>query len=113
MNKEFVAKFSFILSIPAILGAFLVQIKDIGTALNVLLLLPSLIACGLLTYQNHYKELDKGYYYIDFIVLLQAFMYLCRIKNPEQLSKVNPGELGRLLGIDRIPEARCLRGKIC
>ena len=39
-------------------------------------------------------------------------MYLCRIKNPEQLSKVNPGELGRLLGIDRIPEAGCLRGKI-
>ena len=35
MNKEFAAKFSFILSIPAILGAFLVQIKDIGTALDV------------------------------------------------------------------------------
>ncbi|WP_042692081.1 undecaprenyl-diphosphatase UppP [Methanobrevibacter oralis] len=35
LNKEFAAKFSFILSIPAILGAFLVQIKDIGTALDV------------------------------------------------------------------------------
>ncbi len=34
LNKEFAAKFSFILSIPAILGASLVQIKDIGMALD-------------------------------------------------------------------------------
>ena len=39
-------------------------------------------------------------------------MYLCRIKNPEQLSRVNPGEFGRLLGVDRIPESKCLRSKI-
>ena len=31
LDKEFAAKFSFILSIPAILGAFVVQLKDIGT----------------------------------------------------------------------------------
>ena len=35
LDKEFAAKFSFILSIPAILGAFVVQLKDIGGALNV------------------------------------------------------------------------------
>ena len=35
LDKEFAAKFSFILSIPAILGAFVVQLKDIGSALNV------------------------------------------------------------------------------
>ena len=34
LDKEFAAKFSFILSIPAILGAFLLQIKDIGGALD-------------------------------------------------------------------------------
>ncbi|MBR3140178.1 MAG: undecaprenyl-diphosphate phosphatase [Methanobrevibacter sp.] len=34
LNKEFAAKFSFILSIPAILGAFLLQAKDIGSALD-------------------------------------------------------------------------------
>lgn len=70
------------------------------------------MATGLLSYRNHYKELDKGYYYIDFIVLLMAFMYLCRLKNPEQLGRVNPGEFGRLLGIDRVPESKCLRSKI-
>ena len=35
LDKEFAAKFSFILSIPAILGAFVLQAKDIGSALNV------------------------------------------------------------------------------
>ena len=35
LDKEFAAKFSFILSIPAILGAFLLQAKDIGSAMDV------------------------------------------------------------------------------
>lgn len=35
LDKEFAAKFSFILSIPAILGAFLLQLKDIGSAMDV------------------------------------------------------------------------------
>ncbi|WP_458402877.1 undecaprenyl-diphosphate phosphatase [Methanobrevibacter sp.] len=35
LDKEFAAKFSFILAIPAIFGAFLVQAKDIGSALDV------------------------------------------------------------------------------
>ena len=35
LDKEFAAKFSFILSIPAILGAFILQVKDIGSALDV------------------------------------------------------------------------------
>jgi undecaprenyl-diphosphatase len=34
LNKEFAAKFSFILSIPAILGAFVIQLKDIGSAMD-------------------------------------------------------------------------------
>ena len=35
LDKEFAAKFSFILSIPAILGAFILQAKDIGSAMDV------------------------------------------------------------------------------
>lgn len=34
LNKEFAAKFSFLLSIPAIIGATLVQIKDISLGLD-------------------------------------------------------------------------------
>ena len=35
LEKEFAAKFSFILSIPAIFGAFVFQLKDIGSAMHV------------------------------------------------------------------------------
>jgi len=39
-------------------------------------------------------------------------MALARIKNPEQLKQCKPGELGRLIGLDRVPEVRCLRNKL-
>jgi hypothetical protein len=39
-------------------------------------------------------------------------MFLCRIKNPEQLKKVPPGEFGKLLGLDRIPEVGHFRTKL-
>ena len=39
-------------------------------------------------------------------------MALSRIKNPEQLKNCAPGELGKIIGLDRIPEVRCLREKI-
>jgi len=78
---------------------------------GVLFLLPSLLATGLLSYQNHYGDLS-GYYDLDTIILTLAFMYLCRIKNPEQLKHISPGEFGKLLGLDRIPEAKNLRFKM-
>ena len=34
LDKELAAKFSFILSIPAIFGAFVLQLKDIGGAMD-------------------------------------------------------------------------------
>lgn len=77
-----------------------------------LFLLPFLEQTGLFSFREHYRELDKGYYYIDFIILFLAFMYLRRIKNPEQLKYHSPGEFGKLMGLDRIPEAKCLRGKL-
>ncbi len=79
---------------------------------GVLLLIPFLIETGLFSYRKFYNQLKKGYYYIDFIILLLSFMYLCRIKNPEQLKHISPGEFGLLMGIDRIPEVRCLRNKL-
>ena len=35
LDKEFAAKFSFILSVPAIFGAFVFKLKDIGSAMDV------------------------------------------------------------------------------
>src|SRR6056297_4088280 len=76
---------------------------------GVLFLLPFLLANGLLSYSFYYSQRERGYYNFDIIVLALAFMYLCRIKNIEQLKHHSPGELGKLLGLDRIPEARCFR----
>lgn len=78
---------------------------------GVLFLLPSLLATGLLSYKSHYEDIG-GYYDLDTIILSLAFMYLCRIKNPEQTKHISPGEFGRLLGLDRIPEAKNLRLKL-
>jgi hypothetical protein len=45
-------------------------------------------------------------------MILLAWMALCRIKTVEQLQYHSPGELGKLLGLDRVPEVRCLRNKL-
>lgn len=79
---------------------------------GVLFLLPFLLANGLLSYKKYYSQRHSGYYDFDSVILTLAFMYLCRIKSVEQLKHYSPGEMGKLLGLDRIPEARCLRGII-
>jgi len=76
---------------------------------GVLFLLPSLIANGLLSYKEHYHNIPKVFYSLDFTVLLLCFMFLSRIKNPEQLKHIVSSEFGKLLGIDKIPEAKRLR----
>ena len=78
---------------------------------GVLFMLPALLAQGLMDYKPHYEPIGGVYYDMDTIILFLSFMYLCRIHNPEQLRHVSPGEFGKLLGLDRIPEAKCLRNK--
>src|SRR5439155_584889 len=51
-------------------------------------------------------------YGIDSIFLLLALMALARIRSVEQLRYQAPGEWGKVLGLDRIPEVRTLREKI-
>jgi hypothetical protein len=91
-----------------------VQFEE-GQALDrggVLYLLPALLTHGLLKTKEVYSWPSKFYYSLESIVLTLAFMALLRIKNPEQLKQCKPGELGRIIGLDRIPEVRCLRRKI-
>lgn len=49
---------------------------------------------------------------LESIVLTLAFMALLRIKDPEQLKQCKPGEIGRIIGLDRVPEVKCLRSKL-
>ncbi len=78
---------------------------------GVLCALPALAETGLF---RHLKTLPalSGYYMKLHVILLLAYMALCRIKIVEKLQYEAPGELGKLMGLDRIPEVRCLRKKL-
>lgn len=78
---------------------------------GVLCALPALAENGLF---GHLASLPvlSGYYRTLQVILLLAYMALCRIKAVEQLQYDAPGELGKLMGLDRIPEVRCLRKKM-
>lgn len=84
---------------------------DVAQA-GVLWALPALLANGLLRHLDEFFQLKKGYYSLKQIFILLAFMALCRIKAVERLRYSPPGELGKLLGLDRIPEVRTLRLKL-
>jgi len=79
---------------------------------GVLLALPGLLAVGLLRYTPPMYQLPKGFYGIDSVFLLLALMALARIQSLEQLRYQAPGEWGKLLGLDRVPEVRTLRAKL-
>ncbi|MFC2087691.1 putative transposase [Bacteroidota bacterium] len=79
---------------------------------GILFMLPSLLAQGLLKAKEVFRLPASHYYGLESVVLTLAFMALGRIKNPEQLKQCKPGEIGRIIGLDRIPEVRCLREKI-
>jgi hypothetical protein len=79
---------------------------------GVLMALPALLAVGLLDDADKLLTMPKGYYGIDHILLLLAFMALARIESIESLRNSPPGEWGKLLGLDRIPEVRTLREKV-
>ena len=79
---------------------------------GVLLALPALLASGLLSCSTRLYQLPKGFYGIESLFLLLGLMALARIRSLEQLRYQAPGEWGKLLGLDRIPEVRTLRAKL-
>lgn len=79
---------------------------------GVLVGLPALAANGLFSGLSRYLHLPKGFYSAMSILMTIGFMALARIKRPEGLRHQAPGELGKVIGLDRVPEARTLRAKI-
>ena len=80
---------------------------------GVLLALPAVIGEGLLrNAERVYTPLKAGFYGLQSILLCLVMMALLRIKNIERLSAHQPGELGILLGLDRVPEVKTLRRKL-
>ena len=79
---------------------------------GVLCALPALAENGLFRHLQTTFPTLTGYYTTLHVILLLAYMALCRIRAAEQLQYESPGELGKLMGLDRVPEVRCLRNKL-
>jgi len=84
---------------------------DVSNA-GVLVGLPALMATGLLRHAEKYFSLARGYYGLPSLLLLLAFLALARVKTIEKLRYGVPGEWGKLLGLDRVPEVRTVREKL-
>jgi hypothetical protein len=103
------------------MAASLGQLEEVEPSFNqavdlphggVLLALPALLVSGLLSHANKYFSLPAGFYGLKTIFVLLAFLSLARIKSIEALRYHAPGEWGKLLGVDRAPEVRTIRGKL-
>ena len=88
-----------------------VAVADVPNA-GVLLALPALLGNGLLRGSKKLLEISRGYYGLASILLLLAFLALARVRSIEGLRYCSPGEWGKLLGLDRVPEVRTLREKL-
>lgn len=74
---------------------------------------PALLANGLFHgVQKHFTTQLNAFYSVTHMLMTMAFMALGRIKRPEHLRHISPGELGKVLGLDRCPEVKTLRRRL-
>ena len=85
--------------------------EDISNG-GVLFALVPLLSNGLLKGVNDYYSLPRGYYNLVHLFITLAFIVLLRIKSIESIKYWSPGELGKVLGLDRIPEIKTIRRKL-
>ncbi len=78
---------------------------------GVLLALPALISQGLLRYEDDFN-LEKVYYPTSSVFLSLAILSLLRVKTLSGADSLPSGELGKTIGLDRIPEVKTLRTRI-
>jgi transposase len=80
---------------------------------GVLLAIPLLVASGLLsTAEKIYGSLGPAFYGLRTTLVAYVLLALLRIPRPETLQEYPPGELGRIVGLDRMPEVKTLRRKL-
>ncbi len=80
---------------------------------GVLLALPALVASGVFTVPRQvYGSLGPAFYGLRTTLVTLLLMALLRIKRPEGLKEHPPGDLGRVVGLDRAPEEKTLRRKL-
>lgn len=80
---------------------------------GVLLALPALIQGGVFECARKiYGSIGPAFYGLRTSILALLLMALLRIKRPEGLKEHPPDDLGRVLGLDRVPEVKTLRRKL-
>lgn len=80
---------------------------------GLLLALPALAGTGLLECaRTVYGPLRNGFYGLDTMLILGVFQALLREPRAEGATRIDPGALGRVLGLDRAPEAKTIRRKL-
>jgi transposase-like protein len=80
---------------------------------GLLLALPALEATGLLdAARDVYGRVKNGYYSLAATLLTLVFLALAGEPRAEGATRVPPGALGRVLGLDRAPEVKTIRRKL-
>jgi len=78
-----------------------------------LLILPALEETGLIEVaKDLYKRMSNGFYGLSSTLLMMVFLSLTREPRAEGVTRLSPGEFGRLLGLDRSPEVKTIRRKL-
>lgn len=80
---------------------------------GVLLAIPALVDSGLLSVARKiYGSLGPAFYGLRTTLVTFVLLSLLRIPRPETLKEYSPGDLGRIVGLDRVPEVKTLRRKL-
>jgi transposase len=80
---------------------------------GVLLAIPALVASGVLAIARQiYGSLGPAFYGLRTTLVAYLLLALLRIPRPETLKEYAPGDLGRIVGLDRLPEVKTLRRKL-
>ena len=80
---------------------------------GVLLAIPALVASDVLPVARQiYGSIGPAFYGLRTTLVAYILLALLRIPRPEALKEYAPAELGRIVGLDRLPEVKTLRRKL-
>jgi transposase len=89
-----------------------VAAKDVPRA-GVLLAVPALVNSGVFEAADEvYGNIGPAFYGLRTILLTMVLLVLLRIRHPENVKEHSPGDLGRILGLDRAPEVKTIWRKL-